>query len=455
MRVDTIYVADILARDSGIQWYEGIAIVQGLCDELIRSGAGEAQFPSPMDIRLAATGEVSVLGLAHAGEGAGASAARLLGSLIGGDAPVQLRLLLSEATNELSEFSTRLERFERPGRAGIIRGVYERVTTPPGPADRFDGAAATASTPGSFLAAIDESVARHVPAAGAFGGFVQPAKRATEMGGLPTPPPSSDAPPAETAAPRRPRIGRRAAMALAGATAVAGTIMIAVLLAGLSPQPTRLGSEAAQVSSRVASVGYRLADRLVTSVAAVSDRLAGTGLVTEDGAAVSPAESAATAVPVRRAARAPRAAPSGQAVAAAPADPGLPARFLRSPPALTLPGVPADQPDAPRAARAPDAGELPDPAAVFSADHPEVVPPVSIRPQLPTEPPPNRRPDDIGIIDLVVAEDGHVERARLQTRPRDIRDVLIVSAAKSWRFEPATLNGHPVKYRLQVWINLP
>jgi hypothetical protein len=44
---------------------------------------------------------------------------------------------------------------------------------------------------------------------------------------------------------------------------------------------------------------------------------------------------------------------------------------------------------------------------------------------------------------------------RLHTRPRDIRDVMLVSAAKSWRFEPATLDGQAVKYRLRVWINLP
>ena len=56
------------------------------------------------------------------------------------------------------------------------------------------------------------------------------------------------------------------------------------------------------------------------------------------------------------------------------------------------------------------------------------------------------------ILDLLVAADGRVEHVRLRTPPRDVHEFMLVSAAKAWRFEPATVQGRPVRFRLSVAI---
>lgn len=53
-------------------------------------------------------------------------------------------------------------------------------------------------------------------------------------------------------------------------------------------------------------------------------------------------------------------------------------------------------------------------------------------------------------LELIVGTDGSVERARLLQRSRQLPDMMILSSAKMWQFEPAVLDGHPVRYRLIV-----
>jgi len=53
----------------------------------------------------------------------------------------------------------------------------------------------------------------------------------------------------------------------------------------------------------------------------------------------------------------------------------------------------------------------------------------------------------VGAIEMVVTETGEVESVRLQSVPTGLLDIMILHAAKAWRFEPARKNGRPVKYR--------
>ena len=81
-----------------------------------------------------------------------------------------------------------------------------------------------------------------------------------------------------------------------------------------------------------------------------------------------------------------------------------------------------------------------------------VAPPQQIYPALPARPSPGRRQEDLTVLDLVVAADGQVEHVRLRTAPRDVHEFMLVSAAKAWRFEPATVGGRPVRFRHSVAI---
>jgi hypothetical protein len=90
------------------------------------------------------------------------------------------------------------------------------------------------------------------------------------------------------------------------------------------------------------------------------------------------------------------------------------------------------------------------PHGVYSAAHPDVIPPALVRAQMPRSPiggVPMARP---GVLELVVGDDGQVRSARLVPSSGRLQDRMMVSAAKAWRFTPATLNGHAVHYRLQM-----
>ena len=125
---------DILDRDIGIQWFEGIALVQAVCEQVLAQGRADA-FPSAADIAVEADGSIAVLG--HTAGPAVASAGRLLAGMIGDDVPVRLRLAISEATatespyRHLAAFSEALAYFERPERRALIAGVYARATVAP------------------------------------------------------------------------------------------------------------------------------------------------------------------------------------------------------------------------------------------------------------------------------------------------------------------------------------
>jgi hypothetical protein len=82
---------------------------------------------------------------------------------------------------------------------------------------------------------------------------------------------------------------------------------------------------------------------------------------------------------------------------------------------------------------------------IYSQADPQVTGPISVYPRLPNEPPGPR----VGrtLLELTIAADGLVERVRMLSAPRNIHEFMLVSAAKAWRFEPARLDGRPVRFR--------
>jgi hypothetical protein len=86
---------------------------------------------------------------------------------------------------------------------------------------------------------------------------------------------------------------------------------------------------------------------------------------------------------------------------------------------------------------------------IYSKADAAVTPPRQVYPALPAEPPATMR-RALTVIDLVIAPDGLVERVHLRTTPRDIHEFMLLSAAKAWRFQPALLDGRPVRFRHSV-----
>lgn len=52
------------------------------------------------------------------------------------------------------------------------------------------------------------------------------------------------------------------------------------------------------------------------------------------------------------------------------------------------------------------------------------------------------------MLEVVISQRGEVERIKLLSPPRRMIDVMALSAAKNWTFDPALKDGAPVRYRL-------
>jgi len=99
-----------------------------------------------------------------------------------------------------------------------------------------------------------------------------------------------------------------------------------------------------------------------------------------------------------------------------------------------------------------EATSMQDSDKVYTRSDASVTPPRQVYAALPTHASPGRRPEDLTVLDLLITPEGRVEHVRLRTTPRDVHEFMLVSAAKSWQFEPAMLHGHPVRFRLSMAI---
>jgi TonB family protein len=88
--------------------------------------------------------------------------------------------------------------------------------------------------------------------------------------------------------------------------------------------------------------------------------------------------------------------------------------------------------------------------AIYSSADPNVEAPEMVYPQLPPVPPDTADATAVNALQVVIGEDGSVERVRLVSTPRQMTDMLLLSAARTWRFTPARLNGVPVRYRATI-----
>jgi hypothetical protein len=87
---------------------------------------------------------------------------------------------------------------------------------------------------------------------------------------------------------------------------------------------------------------------------------------------------------------------------------------------------------------------------VFSSRDADVVPAVLLRPHLPAAPRPGVRMEDLPQVELVVSPSGDVESVKLLTPTAGVHSAMMLSAIKTWHFEPATRDGHAVRYRLTL-----
>ena len=93
----------------------------------------------------------------------------------------------------------------------------------------------------------------------------------------------------------------------------------------------------------------------------------------------------------------------------------------------------------------------PEPPRVYSSSDSGVVPPVTVRQQLPPYPGAVVRPM-AGALEVVIDENGNVVQAAMRASVMANYDRQVLQAAQSWRYRPATFNGAPVKFRKMIQV---
>jgi TonB family protein len=113
----------------------------------------------------------------------------------------------------------------------------------------------------------------------------------------------------------------------------------------------------------------------------------------------------------------------------------------------------ADKPAAPPAPVAPVAPAAPDYSRVFDSTDANVTPPVTIRQDMPRWVMQGQPFPHSGALEVIVTAEGVIERATLRQSMSPSFDRLVLDATKNWKYQPAILDGHAVRYRKQIRIN--
>jgi len=108
---------------------------------------------------------------------------------------------------------------------------------------------------------------------------------------------------------------------------------------------------------------------------------------------------------------------------------------------------------APAPAAAPPAAVMEKTPRVYSPSDSDVVPPITVRQAVPQYPGRVLVASTL-VMDIVIDTDGSVESASMAGQPNPAYDRVLLQAARTWQYQPASINGKPVKYRKRIQLTL-
>ena len=92
-------------------------------------------------------------------------------------------------------------------------------------------------------------------------------------------------------------------------------------------------------------------------------------------------------------------------------------------------------------------------ARIYSPSDGDVAPPAIIRQAVPPYPGRVLTAGSL-VVEVLIDDTGAVEAATMEGPPNPAYDRLVLAAARSWQYHPATLDGRPVKYRKRIQLSL-
>lgn len=97
----------------------------------------------------------------------------------------------------------------------------------------------------------------------------------------------------------------------------------------------------------------------------------------------------------------------------------------------------------------------PQPMRIWTGDEAGVVPPVALRQEVPRVPTSiNAQARERGLLELIIDEQGRVSALTMRVSIHPMYDPLLMSAARDWRYKPATVGGVPVKFRKTIQVTV-
>ena len=408
-----VTLSSVVGSQVSIQWYEAVALVREVADRLV-SGSNDRAVPELQQVRLSPQGHVEVLGVMPTDEPVRRMGQLLQAMLAHTEAPVQLRLLITQATSpappypSIREYSDALGFFERPERSTVLQSLASRVAA----------AGAVAGERGITLDSVaplptsskDKEEKRHQPTA-------------------------------------------RKSRSRAWAFALVALVILAVSGAGFWYARKRgIGPQNREQATALADKASNAVGSAIMSGASMVTETLGLGRIVPAKDATDPAPTplvdppsaavAKTSQPRQReAAATPDPMPAIVAFDLEPSPPAAPASALQPAPVATTDSAAAE----------PTRHD----ETIYSVNTPAVVPPVGIRPKLARQLPPDFDPSRLGRVELIIGADGSVQSAKLLGPPRTVNDGLFLSVAKAWTFQPALRAGVPVRYRKTIWVASP
>jgi TonB family protein len=121
---------------------------------------------------------------------------------------------------------------------------------------------------------------------------------------------------------------------------------------------------------------------------------------------------------------------------------------------LSVKGIPPPPPPAPVAVAPPAAAPVRLPPRIYTGEERNVVPPrvvVQTLPKYPGAVPPR---GVTGVVEIVINEGGAVESAAMVVPVTSSYDKMVMTAATKWQYQPAMMNGTPVKFRKRIQITV-
>jgi hypothetical protein len=94
------------------------------------------------------------------------------------------------------------------------------------------------------------------------------------------------------------------------------------------------------------------------------------------------------------------------------------------------------------------------PPQIYTGAEPNVIPPTAIRQDLPKFVGTVGRNGLSGVVEIVINELGDVESSFMAVPTKTSYDATVAVAATRWHYEPATVNGKPVKFKKRIQVKI-